>query len=232
VPPDRLAHILDRLADAGEGTAPLCGVAAEVLGVTGAGIMLMAGGAPQGSVCTSNEVSARIEELQYTFGEGPCIDAFRQDHPVAEPDLADPEVPRWLAFSPPAVAAGARAVFGFPVQIGAARLGALNLYRDEAGSLSDAQYADSVLMAAVSARAVLTLQAGAPVGTLAAELESGAGLRFVVHQAAGMIAAQLEVGIAEALVRLRALAFAEARPLKEVAEEVVARALRFDDGAA
>jgi hypothetical protein len=192
----------------------------------------MAGGAPQGSVCTSNEVSARIEELQYTFGEGPCIDAFRQDHPVAEPDLADPEVPRWLAFSPPAVAAGARAVFGFPVQIGAARLGALNLYRDEAGSLSDAQYADSVLMAAVSARAVLTLQAGAPVGTLAAELESGAGLRFAVHQAAGMIAAQLEVGVAEALVRLRARAFAEARPLKEVAEEVVARALRFDDGAA
>jgi hypothetical protein len=231
VPPDRIAHILNRLAGAGEGTAPLCRVAAEVLDMTGAGIVLMAGDAPESSICSSNEVSSRIEDLQYTLGEGPCIDAFRQNHPVAEPDLADPEVPRWLAFSPPAVAAGARAVFGFPVQVGAARLGALNLYRDEVGSLSDAQHADSVLMAAVAARAVLALQAGAPVGTLAAELEAGAGLRFVVHQAAGMVAAQLDVGIAEALVRLRARAFAEGRPLNYLAEDVVARTFRFDEGA-
>jgi hypothetical protein len=228
---DQLSHILSRLADAGGGTVTLCHVAAEVLEVSGAGIMLIADGtAPTSSVCTSNEVSATIEELQYTLGEGPCVDAFQKDRPVAEPDLADPEVSRWPAFTPPAVAAGARAVFGFPVQVGAARLGALNLYRDEVGPLSAAQHADSVLMASVAARAVLALQAGARPGALAAELEAGAGLRFVVHQAAGMVAVQLEVGVAEALVRLRAHAFSEARPLNDVAEDVVARRLRFEPG--
>ena len=88
--------------------------------------MLMSGEIPRGSVCTTDSVSALIEQLQYDLGEGPCVDACQLDRPVSEPDLADPAVPRWLAFTGPAVAAGARAVFGFPLQVGAVRLGALN----------------------------------------------------------------------------------------------------------
>ncbi|CAN5823408.1 hypothetical protein BH20ACT4_BH20ACT4_14940 [soil metagenome] len=106
--------------------------------MSGAGIMLMSGDLPQGSVCTTNEVSALIEDLQYTLGEGPCVDAARQHRPVLEPDLADPERAPWIAFTPPAVEAGARAIFGFPLDVGAVRLGALNLYRDRPGSLTEA----------------------------------------------------------------------------------------------
>lgn len=94
-------------------------VCAEVTGTTGAGLMLMSGDAPRGSVATTDSVSTLIEDLQFELGEGPCVDAFRQDRPVIEPDLADPAEPRWVAFTPPAVAAGARAVFGFPLQVGA-----------------------------------------------------------------------------------------------------------------
>jgi hypothetical protein len=71
------------------------------------------------------------------------------------------------------------------------------------------------------------LQADAPSGLLAAELEAGADFHHVVHQASGMIAAQLDVNVADALVRLRAHAFANDRPLAEVAADVVARRLRF-----
>ena len=60
------------------------------MGVTGAGVMLMSGDIPRGSLCTTDEVSQLIEELQYTMGEGPCVDAYQQDNVVAEPDLADP----------------------------------------------------------------------------------------------------------------------------------------------
>src|SRR3954468_21826917 len=98
--------------------------------MTGAGIMLMSGDTQRGSVCSSNDVSELIEDLQYTLGEGPCIDAFHQQRPVLEPDLAEPTMPRWVAFTAPAVAAGARAIFGFPLRIGSVHLGALNLYRD------------------------------------------------------------------------------------------------------
>jgi GAF domain-containing protein len=230
VPDDRLLRILERLR-AGEGgpdAARLCEVCADVVSMSGAGVMLMSNDAPRGSICSSNDVSTVIEDLQYTLGEGPCIDAYNSGDPVNEPDLADPEVPRWIAFSPPAVAAGARAVFGFPLRVGAVKIGALNLYRDQPGELTDDQHASALLVADIAARAVLDMQAHAPEGTLATELEGGSNFRFLVHQASGMVSVQLGVSVAEALIRLRAYAFAQNRPIAEVAHDVVARELRLD----
>ena len=227
---DRLRRILAELpaGDGGRSSAHLCEVSAEIVGMSGAGIMLMSGDVPQGSVCTTDEVSALIEDLQYELGEGPCVDAFRQDRVVAEPDLADPATPRWFGFTPPAVEAGVRAVFGFPLRVGTVRLGALNLYRDLPGPLSDDQHADALVMADVAARWVLEVQAHAPAGALADELEVGADFHFVVQNAAGMVSVQLGVSVTEALIRLRAYAFGHERLLGDVAREVVAHTLRLD----
>lgn len=222
--------ILDRLLGHGPGftTSRLCQVCADVTGVTGAGIMLMAGDIPRGSVCSTDTVSALIEQLQYDLGEGPCVDAYHQDRTVFEPDLTHPAAARWLAFTGPAVDAGARAVFGFPLQVGAVRLGALNLYNDRPGGLTDDQCTDALVMADVAAHAVLLLQADAPPDTVAAELETNANFQYVVHQASGMVAAQLEVTVSRALIRLRAHAFGNNRSLTDVARDVVDRRLRFD----
>ena len=228
---ERRLRILARLAGeqaAGLETARLCRVCAEITMMTGAGIMLMEGDVPHGSLCTTDDVSALIEQLQYDLGEGPCVDAYEFNRPVLEPDLADPMSPRWIAFSRPALAAGVRAVFGFPLRVGAVRLGALNFYRDRAGPLDPEQHADMSVMADVAAETVLLLQAGAPPGMLAAELEAGADFQYGVHQAAGMIAVQLGVTVGQALIRLRAHAFGNSRPLADVARDVVARELRFD----
>jgi hypothetical protein len=211
------------------GTKRLCEVSADITGMSGAGIMLMAGDLPQGSLCTSNDVSALIEDLQYALGEGPCVDAFAQDRAVLEPDLADPRSPRWLAFAGPALDAGVRAIFGFPLRVGAVRLGALNLYRSRAGSLTDDEHADALVMADVAAQAVLVLQADAPPGGLSAALVAGAEFHYVVHQAAGMVAAQLDTSVTEALIRLRAHAFGNDLPLTDVAKAVVDKRLRFSD---
>ncbi len=67
-----------------------------------------------------------------------------------------------------------------------------------------------------------------PPGQFVAALRSGAACDYVVHQATGMVAAQLEVSVGQALVRLRAYAFGNDRPLTDVARDVVARKLRFD----
>jgi GAF domain-containing protein len=234
MPEDRLLRILTRLsaADAASsGSARLCEVCADVMVMSGAGIMLISSDVSQGSVCTTDDVSALIEELQYTLGEGPCVDAYHRQEPVLEPDLARAVTSRWLAFTPPAVEAGVRAIFGFPLQIGAARIGALNLYRDQPGPLSDDQHADALVLANVAARAVIAVQAGAPPGELAHELAGSGEFRLVVHQASGMISVQLDVSVADALVRLRAYAFANGRALTDVARDVVNRHLRFDDHA-
>ena len=197
------------------------------MGVNGAGVMLMSGDIPRGSLCSTDEVSQLIEELQYTLGEGPCVDAYQQDQVVAEPDLAGPVTRRWPAFTPPAVRAGARAVFGFPLRAGTVRLGALNLYRDWPGPLTGDQHADALVVADVAARWVLEAQAGAPPDTVAEELEAGADFHFAVHNAAGMVSVQEGISVTEALIRLRAFAFSSDRLLADVAEDVIARRLRL-----
>jgi hypothetical protein len=229
---ERLLGILARFRDSTESPPTperLCQVSVDVVGASGAGIMVMSSASHGSTICCSNEVSSLIEELQFTLGEGPGLDAFHDGTPVLEPDLADPDAMRWPAFAPPAVAAGARAIFGFPLQVGAVCVGALNLYRDAPGSLDAEQQADAVVMAGFAARSVMTMQSDAPNGTLASAIEGGSQVRFVVHQASGMVSAQLSVTLREALIRLRGHAFANDRLVTDVAKDVVARRLRFDE---
>ncbi len=231
---ERRLRILGRLAEGGGGAVTgsrLCDVCREVTGVTGAGVMLMSGDLPLGSMCTTDRVSALIEDLQYTLGEGPCVDGHLLGRPVLEPDLADPAVRRWPAFSGPAVEAGVRAVFGFPMVVGGVRLGAVDLYVDRPGALTYDQHADALVLADVAAEAVLCLQGvGADDAPgLEAELERGSNFQYVVHQAAGMVSVQLDVSVTQALVRLRSHAFSHQRVLADVAADVVVRTLRFSE---
>jgi hypothetical protein len=229
MPGDRLRRIMAELGSGGDGlsAARLCAVFPQIAGVTGAGVMLMSGDVPRGSLCSTNDVSQLIEDLQYTLGEGPCLDAYQQNRVVAEPDLADPVTRRWFAFTPPALEAGVRAVFGFPLRVGTVRLGALNLYREWSGPLNDEQNADALVMADVAARWVLEAQAGASPGAVARELEAGADFHFAVHNAAGMVSVQADISVTEALIRLRAFAFSHDRLLADVAQDVIDRKLRL-----
>lgn len=227
--PERRRNRILRALGGGSQDIParLCEVAVEVTGLTGAGIMVMSGDYPTGSICTTDSVSSLIEDLQYSLGEGPCVDAYNLGAPVLVSDL-DGEAARWPAFGYPVVSAGALAVFGFPLLVGAVRVGALNLYRDRTGHLSDDQHADALAMADVIANAVLGTQTeGGRVG-LSVDI-AGSDLHAVVHQAAGMVSVQLDVPIGTALARLRAWAFANELALADAARSVVSRELRFDD---
>ena len=230
---ERRLRILLRLAEGPDrahelSTERLCRLCAEVCGVSGAGVMLLSHELGRGAFCTTDEVSARIEELQFSLGEGPCVDAYEQDRPIAEPDLGEPASFRWSAFAPAALQAGVRAVFAFPLRVGAIRLGSLGLYNTHAGRLRDEQHGDALVVADLVAESVLLMQAEAAPGMLAAQLEAGADFYSVIHQAAGMVSAQLGVGVAHAMVRLRAHAYGNERMLADVARDVVARTLRFE----
>ncbi len=195
--------------------------------MSGAGIMLMDGEVSRGSICTTDSVSDLIERLQYELGEGPCIDAHLGGVAVMEPDLSAPASVRWTAFTGPAVTAGARAVFGFPLRVGAARLGALNLYNTRTGALTDDQHANALVMADIAAQTVVLLQANAAPDTIAHELAVGADFHYNVHQAAGIVAVQLGIPVRQALVRLRAHAFGNGHRLTDVAAAVIDHTLRL-----
>ena len=169
-----------------------------------------------------------LEELQVTLGDGPGRDAYESGLPILEADLAAAPN-QWMAFTGQALDAGARAVLFFPMRIGAARVGALTLYRDRAGPLSEDAHADALVLAEVTTRAMLAMQAHTPVGELAAELRIEGSYHAADHQAAGMVSVQRDIRVGEAVARLRAQAFATHRRVSDVADDVVARRIRFSD---
>ena len=225
---DRHQSILRRIAERDDSSPDwLCNVCMDLTATSGVGIMLRSGGVTRGSLGMTDVVSSFIEELQFMLGEGPCIDAYNLEVPIAEPDLADP-TGRWLGFTPPVFKAGVRALFAFPLRVGAVCIGSLDLYRDHSGALSDNQHFDALIMADIVSQAVLTMQAETPTGKLATQLEAVLTPQNVVYQAVGMVSAQLGVSVDESLIRLKAHAFTNDRLLTELAQDVVARCLRFD----
>lgn len=162
----------------------------------------------------------QLEELQFTLGQGPCVDASRTGRPVLAPDLAGTSSRRWPRFAASADAAELRAVFAFPLQVGDIRLGVFNLYRDTAGELSGEELADALTFADAATQLLLDLQAQEtaqriPPPHALAVLDD----RAEVHQATGVVSVRAGVSLAEALTLLRARA--EDRPIGDLARDVL-----------
>jgi GAF domain-containing protein len=225
--PDRLARVTSALATDDDPEHTFCARSANVARVDGAGVVLILRGEALGTVCSSDPVTGAVEEVQYTSGEGPCIDTFSTRAPVLVPDLWAGGIGRWPAFRDGALAAGVRAVFGFPILVGSVCIGAVNLYRLRAGALTEEQYADAVAVAHVAGRTVLGWQSVAGEGSLARQLEHLPANRAVVHQATGMVLVQAAVTVDDAIALLRAYAFSSDRPISDVAADVVRGHLRF-----
>jgi hypothetical protein len=207
----------------------VCQAAVQTLAASGAGVTVMTGDGVRGVSAASDPDSARLEELQFVLGEGPCIEAYGSRRPVLISDLTDGAMTRWPAYAPAVADTGVRAVFAFPLQIGAARLGVLDVFRDRAGALTADQLWHAVLLADATVAAVLDRHEhhdGAGAGR--ADLYEAIEDRAELFQAQGMVMVQLGVSIGEAMARMRAYAYAQDRRLGEVAHDVVARRLRFD----
>jgi hypothetical protein len=211
----------------------LCHACVEVLAVDGAAISYVNAGATRGTFGSSSTLSRRLDEFQFTFGEGPCLDAVRLGRPILVPDLSGDEEQRWPAFTHAAVDHGVRAIFALPVAIDSAPVGALDLFRTVTGSLTEDGLAGGLLAAELAALPLLELMTRdvdwQTAGEGGAGWEELASLeRVEVYQATGIIIAQLDIGPSDALARLRARAYADGRTASEVAWDVVERRLSFD----
>ncbi|MCU1450680.1 MAG: hypothetical protein JWP02_2850 [Acidimicrobiales bacterium] len=197
--------------------------------MTGAALILMSANEIGATVVASDRGVSIVEDLQFALGEGPCLQAFQDGQPVLEAELLGPSGAHWPEFSREAVARGARAVFALPLQLGAIRLGVLYLYRADPGMLSSEQLAEGFELAAVATALLVDAQAGAAPGELAEGLAGEWRHRARVHQATGMVAAQLGVDLAEGVARLRGAAFGAGRSVYDVAVDVVDRRIRFEE---
>ncbi len=206
----------------------LCQACVRALPLDGAGLWVMTEPGMQSLVAVTDGTAKVLEDLQFTMGEGPCIDAFTSGRPVAQPELATTAPTRWPGFGPAAVEAGAAAIFAFPLQLGTIRFGVLDLYRSQPGTLSGAETLEALAFTDAATILLLYLQQQAPDGELHPNLEAGWTGRPEVHQASGMVSVQAEVSLPQALLLLRGRAFALNLPITQVARDVVDRRLRFD----
>jgi hypothetical protein len=228
---DRVAEILAEVrgyASEGGGLADrLVRVGRDAMNVTGVGLSLMTGSGPTAVLAATDGAARVIEELQFSLGEGPCVESVKTGRPVLHDDLAQTAAQLWPGFTPAALDAGVSAVFAFPLQVGAITLGALDLSRDFVGPLEDGDVKEAVALAAAATALLLHLQLASEPGDVHADLANRLMDRAVVHQASGMVAVQIEADLVDALIVLRARAFASDRPIVDVARDVVARKLRF-----
>ncbi|GAA4244922.1 GAF domain-containing protein [Dactylosporangium darangshiense] len=218
--PDGLAGLLHQV----------CADTAQALSACGVGMSVMTADGVHGFAAASDPATARIEELQFTFGEGPCVDAFAYSRPVLMPNLDAAAANRWPVYTPAVTDAGVRAVFAFPLQVGAARLGVLDVFRDRPGSLSRAELGQALASAERAVTALLDGQERTIDGTDG--LDGAFDRSAALFQAQGMVMVQLGVSLAEALVRIRAHAYATGRPLHNVTADIVSRRLRLDQHSA
>jgi hypothetical protein len=232
IPPldsERFARaVAARNDEAHDPVSSLCLACTDVVGVRGAALLLISGKRVLGCVGVSDLVTEAVEQVEYTLGDGPCMAAYRSKTPVFDADLGDRDRDRWPEFRRGAVALGIRAAFGFPLLIDRVCIGAMNLYHDRPGALTDAQVADAQTVAHIVGRTLLTWQADAPPGKVAWQLEQVPNHRMEVHQAAGRISVQASMPVDDALVLLRAYAFSEDRTIGDVARDVATGVLRFD----
>ncbi|MFJ8940396.1 GAF and ANTAR domain-containing protein [Streptomyces sp. NPDC102365] len=200
----------------------VAGLSLSVLGQeTGMNVVLFA----------TDEVAGHLAEIQYTLGDGPGVEAVRLRAPVFAPDVTlGADVRRWPLFCVQAAKAGAAAVFSMPLTAGARALGTLDLYQKTTGPLDGGQVRTALLVADALSLAVTAIErAASGSGGVVTWLDGAESDRVEIHQATGVLMVHLGVGAEEALLRLRARAFAQGSTSLDVARAVIDGSTDFRD---
>jgi len=207
----------------------LCAPFVTALPVRGASLSVLAGAGGQSTVCSSDATAARLDELQFDLGEGPCWDALSTRSPVLRSDLATDGPRSWPLFTH-AVFENTedglvRAVYAFPLFVGSLGIGAVDLYASTHTPLEDDQITDATELASLASWQVLRrILADSAADDLGGPSVNN---RREVHQATGMVLAQLGLSAADAALLLRAHAYSSGRSVAEVANDIVERRLDF-----
>jgi hypothetical protein len=217
---------VDSLAAMGGRESELWRPVLDVIPVEGAAISTIAEFLGAETVSASGRLAARLDELQFDLGEGPCWDAMREQHVILEPDIRSRPHREWPAFSRAIAEHDVGAIFAFPLVFGPLQLGAMDLYSGSARELSAAEERHGGALASVISRLVLdrAIRRVEDPDVLFAEDRFS---RRLIHQATGMVLAQLDISAEDARLLIQGHAFAMNRPMRDVAEAILERRLDF-----
>jgi len=211
----------------------LCEACLDLCHVDAAAISLIFDGTNTGTFGASSHPARLYDELQFTLGEGPCLDSVAGRTPVLVPDLADVADVRWPSYAPALLAHQICSVFAMPVLLAGEYVGALDLYRNRTSSLNADELAGAIAAAELAQMPLLDLFADElrqatndPCRDTWTELNRLT--RVEISQATGMLIGQLGVNANAALIRLRAHAYATNRSATDVARDILDNGLQLD----
>ncbi|HYI50454.1 MAG TPA: GAF and ANTAR domain-containing protein [Microbacterium sp.] len=202
-----------------------CEAFLSVFPITGAAVSTIGEVLGSETLAASDAQSARIDELQFDLGEGPCWDAMRSALPVLAPAIRTTGPKKWPAFAQSVIREGVSSLFAFPLTVGPVRFGAIDLYSAAPVRLSDTQTKQAGAMAEMVSRHVLRRA----LTSIGEDPEAGisAYSRRLIHQASGVVLAQIDVSADDARLVIQGQAFAVGKSMMDVAQEILDGRLRF-----
>ncbi len=217
------------MVDGMEDPADLCRPFLSSLPVSGASITVITASGSQSSVCSSDAVAARIDELQFELGEGPQWSTARSGELLEIPDVQHGPHSDWPILGAALTELPVGAIFSVPMRMGAVTVGVATLYSDLPTVLTRDQLTTALAIASAVAGAAVSRAMVAANQDTATESATTPALRREVHQATGMMLVQLNTTATIAYSRLQAYAFANGQSVQAVARRVVSGALTFED---
>lgn len=206
----------------------LAGACVDLLDVHAAGLMLVDVHGRLRVMASSSERSRLLELMEIQNDAGPCLDCYRDGTPVLAEDLGA-ESERWPAFTEEAMRVGFRAAYALPMRLRSDTIGALNLFHQQPGEVSDATLRLGQALADVATIAILQERASRSGAELSRQLQSALNSRVVIEQAKGLLAGRMELEMPDAFDRLRDHARGTRQRLSDVAEALVTGALDPDE---
>ncbi|MBB5639983.1 GAF and ANTAR domain-containing protein [Cryobacterium roopkundense] len=205
----------------------VCAQFLAALPVTGAAVSVFSASLPEACVCATDTLAAKLDEMQFDLGEGPRRDAVTTRAPVLLADVRNSSHERWPIYWQALLDTDVQSLFIFPLIVGALNVGVVELYSRSPNPLSSRDQEIAVALADRIAWSLLDRILTLNARNMSPTDESSPLSRREIHQATGMVLVQLGLTATEALLRMRAHAFANDQSMRDVAREVVARTLVF-----
>ena len=200
----------------------------ELFGAVEAGLMLADPAGNLRYMASSSERAKILELFELQNEEGPCLDCFRTGEQVVNQRLSDPSG-RWPRFSVKAKAAGFVSAHALPLRVRGRIIGAINLFHSQDQHLDPRDVAFGQAMADIATIGILQARAITEASVLAGQLQGALDSRILLEQAKGRLAERAEVGLDEALSRLRGYSRRHNRRLSEVAGAFLAGELGAEE---
>jgi hypothetical protein len=191
----------------------------ELFDAEAAGVMLAGAGGVLQLLASSSERMRLLELFELQRDEGPCPDCYRSGAPVNATDLEKARE-RWPTFTAEALRVGFRAVHALPMRVRNDTIGALNLFRNSAGPLSEADLRAAQALADIATISILQDRNHGDPQLIPKQLQQALNTRVIIEQAKGFLAERCNVEMDEAFTLLRSYAQGHHRRLNQVARDV------------